>query len=108
CCSKLGYCGSTSAFCGTGCQKGFGDCNSSVSSTLIISIVSNSSVSSAQASSSSAVTNAKVSTDGSCGGANGFTCLGSAFGNCCSEYRWCGSADIYCGTGCNAAFGSCS
>ncbi|KAI0437933.1 family 18 glycosyl hydrolase [Xylaria telfairii] len=26
CCSKFGFCGSTSDFCGTGCQKGFGGC----------------------------------------------------------------------------------
>ncbi|EFJ37451.1 hypothetical protein SELMODRAFT_403798 [Selaginella moellendorffii] len=24
CCSQFGYCGSTSAFCGTGCQRGYG------------------------------------------------------------------------------------
>ncbi|KAH8738235.1 hypothetical protein BGZ61DRAFT_526228 [Ilyonectria robusta] len=27
CCSQYGYCGSSSAHCGTGCQSGFGTCN---------------------------------------------------------------------------------
>lgn len=27
CCSQYGYCGSTDAYCGTGCQSVFGDCN---------------------------------------------------------------------------------
>ena len=31
-----------------------------------------------------------VSTDGSCGGETGHTCIGSAFGDCCSSYGyWC-------------------
>ncbi|KAF2463623.1 FAD-binding domain-containing protein [Lindgomyces ingoldianus] len=48
----------------------------------------------------------KVSTDGSCGGTT--TCQGSTFGNCCSQYGWCGSSSAYCGTGCQPAFGTCS
>jgi peptidoglycan/xylan/chitin deacetylase (PgdA/CDA1 family) len=32
-----------------------------------------------------------VSTDGSCGGTNGYKCSGSTFGNCCSQYGWCGA-----------------
>ncbi|KAK3060740.1 hypothetical protein LTS18_007790, partial [Coniosporium uncinatum] len=47
------------------------------------------------------------SADGSCGPANGFTCLGSSFGNCCSEYGWCGRTDLYCGDGCQSEFGTC-
>jgi hypothetical protein len=31
---------------------------------------------------------AKVSPDGSCGGKKGYTCAGSAFGNCCSKYNY--------------------
>lgn len=49
-----------------------------------------------------------VSTDGSCGGTNKFTCQGSSFGNCCSQYGWCGSSKDHCGTGCNSAFGTCT
>ncbi|KAF2182763.1 carbohydrate-binding module family 18 [Zopfia rhizophila CBS 207.26] len=48
----------------------------------------------------------KVSTDGSCGGTT--TCQGSTFGNCCSQYGWCGSTSAYCGAGCQPGFGSCT
>ncbi|KAF1817187.1 hypothetical protein P152DRAFT_10527 [Eremomyces bilateralis CBS 781.70] len=47
-----------------------------------------------------------VSTDGNCG-ANGKTCLNSAFGNCCSEHGWCGATTDHCGTGCQSGFGNC-
>lgn len=48
----------------------------------------------------------RVSVDGSCG--NGVTCQGSQFGDCCSEYFFCGRTNAYCGAGCNPLFGSCS
>jgi peptidoglycan/xylan/chitin deacetylase (PgdA/CDA1 family) len=48
-----------------------------------------------------------VSTDGSCAGQGGKTCANSAFGNCCSQYGWCGSSGDHCGTGCNSGFGTC-
>ncbi|ROT38089.1 glycoside hydrolase/deacetylase [Sodiomyces alkalinus F11] len=48
-----------------------------------------------------------ISPDQTCGGATGYTCQGSAFGNCCSFYGYCGSSPSYCGTGCDNAFGSC-
>ncbi|KAK4224634.1 hypothetical protein QBC38DRAFT_511620 [Podospora fimiseda] len=47
----------------------------------------------------------KVSTDGNCG--SGVTCQGSAFGNCCSAYGFCGSTSDHCLGNCQAAFGSC-
>lgn len=31
---------------------------------------------------------ATVSPDATCGGAKGYTCLGSSFGNCCSPNGW--------------------
>ncbi|RYP49182.1 hypothetical protein DL768_005060 [Monosporascus sp. mg162] len=49
---------------------------------------------------------APVSEDGTCGGADGVTCVGSEFGNCCSQYGWCGSSADHCGTGCQPEFGS--
>ncbi|EUC42947.1 carbohydrate esterase family 4 protein [Bipolaris oryzae ATCC 44560] len=48
-----------------------------------------------------------ISTDGQCGSGKG-TCAGSAFGNCCSSFGWCGSTDGHCKTGCNSAFGTCT
>lgn len=47
----------------------------------------------------------KVSSDGACG--NGVTCLGSAFGDCCSAHGFCGGSADYCGDGCQAGFGAC-
>ncbi|GME28156.1 Glucooligosaccharide oxidase [Neofusicoccum parvum] len=48
-----------------------------------------------------------VSPDGSCGGSTGYTCEGSSFGSCCSQYGWCGTSTAYCGTGCDASGGKC-
>lgn len=48
-----------------------------------------------------------VSTDGSCGGTAGLTCKGSAFGDCCSQYSWCGTGSAWCGAGCQSGFGTC-
>jgi hypothetical protein len=47
-----------------------------------------------------------TSTDGSCDAIT--TCQGSIFGDCCSQYGWCGSTVDYCGTGCQPNFGKCS
>ena len=49
----------------------------------------------------------KISTDGTCGGTSGFICTGSTFGNCCSEYGWCGSLEGHCSAGCQSSFGVC-
>ena len=47
--------------------------------------------------------------EGVCGGNTGYTCLGSVYGDCCSENGYCGNTTEYCdaATGCNAAFGRC-
>jgi hypothetical protein len=83
CCSEYGYCGDASGFCGTGCQTTFGTCDASGS---------------------------PASTDGTCSSnsdPDGATCAASGFGDCCSEYGYCGVINAYCGTGCQSAFGSC-
>lgn len=87
CCSVNGWCGSSSTYCGTGCQSAFGTCGVTATASGTV-----------------------VSTDGSCGGTNAYTCQGSTFGNCCSVNGWCGSTTAYCATssGCQAAFGTCS
>ncbi|KAF2034184.1 hypothetical protein EK21DRAFT_85629 [Setomelanomma holmii] len=59
-------------------------------------------------SSASAVPTLRISPDGSCGGNTGYTCKGSTFSACCSQYGWCGSTKSYCGTGCQLSFGTCS
>jgi hypothetical protein len=86
CCSQHNYCGTSSAYCSTGCQSGYGTCSTA----------------------SPPATPAKVSTDGTCGGAKGFKCISSSFGNCCSQFGYCGKTSAYCGSGCNSKFGTCS
>jgi Chitin recognition protein len=83
CCSPWGYCGSSSDHCGSGCQTAFGACSLTASG--------------------SASSSGKISTDGSCGGTNGYIC-GSAM--CCSQFGYCGIGSQFCGTGCQAAFGA--
>jgi hypothetical protein len=36
------------------------------------------------------------------------TCSGGKFGDCCSQYSYCGSSSAYCGTGCQPGFGKCN
>lgn len=83
CCSGKGFCGGTADYCGADCQDAFGTCTSA-NSTLI-------------------------SSNGDCGATDteGQICLGSTFGNCCSEQGFCGSTSIYCGTGCQSEYGNC-
>jgi chitinase len=41
------------------------------------------------------------STDGRCGpNFKGTTCVGTSYGECCSEGGWCGDSEGHCGTGC--------
>jgi hypothetical protein len=49
-----------------------------------------------------------VSKTARCGPSFGLTCLGSSWGNCCSQHGYCGSTAAYCGTGCQTGFGSCN
>lgn len=49
-----------------------------------------------------------ASVNGICGAFNGSTtCLGTGYGNCCSQFGYCGKTDLHCGTGCQTGFGSC-
>jgi hypothetical protein len=72
CCSQNGWCGPSLLYCGTGCQPGYGGCG--VNATTV------------SAAPPSGVLVPSV--DASCGGASGYTCVGSTFGNCCSEAGW--------------------
>ncbi|KAL1302000.1 hypothetical protein AAFC00_002453 [Neodothiora populina] len=56
----------------------------------------------------SSMTYTVVSPDGSCGGVTGYTCEGSAFGNCCSISGFCGATDAFCGADCFSKAGLCS
>jgi hypothetical protein len=52
---------------------------------------------------------AKISTDGSCGNLPGYVCDGSAYGDCCSAYGFCGNNVTHCAPtlGCQPEFGAC-
>jgi hypothetical protein len=78
--------GSTAAYCSTGCQSSFGNCDTPP-----------------QASPKPK----KISPDGTCG-PSGYTCVGSKYGDCCSQYNYCGASSSYCSTGCQSAFGTCN
>ncbi|KAF1984824.1 multicopper oxidase [Aulographum hederae CBS 113979] len=80
CCGPNGMCGSTADVCGAGCNNDFGYCSNP---------------------------KGHVSHNGRCGGERGFTCKGSKFGDCCSEYGFCGSSPEYCSAGCRGDFGLC-
>ncbi|KLU82797.1 hypothetical protein MAPG_01865, partial [Magnaporthiopsis poae ATCC 64411] len=84
CCSSYGWCGSSKAFCGNGCQKAFGKCDDVAAGSE------------------------NVSQDGTCGGPNNYSCKGSEFGDCCSSYGYCGTSILHCGEGCNTKFGTCN
>ncbi|KKF94643.1 Endochitinase 1 [Ceratocystis platani] len=97
CCSQWGWCGNTADFCGTGCQTGFGLCDSDATSP-------SKSSDAPKEDKAPKTAELKLSPDGSCGGENGYTCTGS---NCCSQSGWCGATSDHCGTGCQPGFGRC-
>ncbi|EFQ32771.1 polysaccharide deacetylase [Colletotrichum graminicola] len=97
CCSEYGYCGYSQAYCAAGCQPLFGVCG------VAGPVASGGSATTSSA--PAATPTGGVSTDGSCGGANGFTCPGTT---CCSEYGYCGDTTAHCGTGCQPLFGTCA
>ncbi|KAH9203658.1 hypothetical protein DL95DRAFT_321005, partial [Leptodontidium sp. 2 PMI_412] len=85
CCSKYGYCGTTSDYCSSGnCQPAYGTCTAPPPP-------------------------GSTTPDGTCGNVSngnnhGYICK---TGQCCSKYGWCGTTIDYCGTGCQLAFGTC-
>ncbi|KAH8711818.1 hypothetical protein GQ44DRAFT_776536 [Phaeosphaeriaceae sp. PMI808] len=83
CCSPYGWCGSSTAHCGSGCQFDFGLCSAP----------------------------SKVLPDGTCGTVQnnfGWICPGDGFGNYCSAYGWCGYEADHCDGGCQTAYGTCN
>ncbi|TLD24006.1 hypothetical protein PspLS_06969 [Pyricularia sp. CBS 133598] len=125
CCSEYNYCGNGPDYCGAGCQSAFGRCGdapvepkaattspSSQPPKVATNPVSSSSTSSSTAPSNNNTPAANVklavSGDGSCGGKDAkFTCTGGIFGECCSQYNFCGNSKDHCSTGCQIDFGRC-
>ncbi|CAF3489571.1 unnamed protein product [Fusarium graminearum] len=86
CCSQNGWCGSTDAHCGRGCQPVFGTC-SGVSEP--------------------AGPEPTATNPGRCGSAfGGKKC--DQWDPCCSRAGWCGTSSDHCGSGCQSAFGTCN
>ncbi|KDN70651.1 putative agglutinin isolectin 1 [Colletotrichum sublineola] len=85
----LYHSGTSDAYCGEGCQSMFGKCT-------------------AASRSGSGSGSDKITPDGTCGGADAYTCKGGAFGKCCSQYGFCGDSDQYCLNACQPSFGDCS
>jgi len=83
CCSKYGYCGTTTSYCGNGCQSEFGKCTQTTTGKDYTKI---------------------VSTDSTCGDGKG-RCPD---GQCCSQYGYCDVGSDYCGTGCQPKYGICN
>ncbi|KAJ8115647.1 hypothetical protein OPT61_g2751 [Boeremia exigua] len=101
CCSQYGWCGTSVDHCGTGCNSLFGTCGTNTNPSSVPT-----------SSSAPQPTGAlKTSTDGTCGGSSGFTCIGfvheGAKSECCSQYGYCGASTGHCGTGCNPLAGTC-
>ncbi|OAL43995.1 hypothetical protein IQ07DRAFT_636746 [Pyrenochaeta sp. DS3sAY3a] len=114
CCSQYGWCGSSSAYCGTGCKSAYGSCSASnPSSTSVRTFSTLRSTRTSTSSTNRPVSTQKVSTNARCGflfnaSPSGMTCLGSQWGDCCSNQSYCGSSEAYCGTGCQPGFGKCN
>ncbi|KAF2747718.1 carbohydrate-binding module family 18 protein [Sporormia fimetaria CBS 119925] len=124
CCSSYGWCGDAFEYCGeiVGCQPQFGRCGDApvIPSSTVVPPSSTPTPRPSSSSSSTPVVvpsstsstlpplpsgTLVISPNGQCG--NATTCAGSSFGNCCSEFYYCGSGAAYCGTGCRTGFGTC-
>ncbi|KAF8463595.1 hypothetical protein BDZ91DRAFT_298776 [Kalaharituber pfeilii] len=78
CCSQHGWCGATDAYCGTGCQSKFGQCDPDTD----------------------------PNDDGTCGPANGNKVCSD--GKCCSPSGFCGTTKDHCKSpDCLRGFGKC-
>ncbi|KAF9878054.1 hypothetical protein CkaCkLH20_04630 [Colletotrichum karsti] len=116
CCSGAGWCGNTADHCGASCNPLYGNCAASNPgvSTSSAPVSSASSTPASGPSSTSSVTGPlgtpPATTNGRCGATQGYTtCIKEPLGaTCCSQYGWCGSSADHCGTGCQAAFGTCT
>ncbi|RKP38557.1 hypothetical protein BJ085DRAFT_4496, partial [Dimargaris cristalligena] len=89
CCSKFGWCGTSSDHCGAGCQNG--PCTGGPSTNT------NTGGPNTQTNTNTSKPPGPTatSTDGSCGAK--VACAGNA---CCSKFGYCGTSSEHCGTGC--------
>ncbi len=124
CCSQYGWCGVTSAHCGTGCQQSYGSCTrvgktvSRVGCSRLCSLTVGSAthakllhpMATAAVSPSpppkppSPSPKPPASSGGACGASIQTQCPTS---ECCSQYNYCGNTSAHCGTGCQITWGYC-
>ncbi|EHA46890.1 hypothetical protein MGG_08729 [Pyricularia oryzae 70-15] len=115
CCSEYYWCGSGAEYCGVGCRGSFGTCgDGSVplpppGPSTSTSTVPSSSTSTSTSTSTTVPRPSNASTNGRCGvDAGRFTCTGTNYGPCCSDYGWCGDGPDYCTPlYCQADYGTC-
>ncbi|KAI5806534.1 hypothetical protein DFH27DRAFT_480211 [Peziza echinospora] len=89
CCSQYGWCGSTEAYCGTGCQGAFGVITTTTTTTATVPTAT-----------------IIYSDDFTCGPTNGGKHCTTGY--CCSQNGWCGTTTAYCDAGCQTGFGACT
>jgi hypothetical protein len=75
--------GNSTDYCGDGCVSDYGLCDSTESQLSVVPSTSSSLTSYAPTASSSSF---GISEHGECGPSYNQTCLGSIFGNCCSQF----------------------
>jgi len=124
CCSKYGYCGSTSEYCNN-CQSEFGYCPGSSATTKKTTTTTKKTTTTTKKTTTttkktttttkktttttkktttkaSGSTSIPISTDGTCGPNK--SCPSN---QCCSKYGYCGTSTAHCGTGCQVGLGKC-
>ncbi|KAL6597702.1 coth protein-domain-containing protein [Neocallimastix sp. 'constans'] len=113
CCSQYGYCGTTDAYCGNGCQSEFGRCNSTGNKTITttkkstttkITTTTKTITKKTTTTTKIASPTGKISSNNKCGPSHGI-CSNN---KCCSNYGYCGTSDKHCGDGCQSEFGRCN
>jgi len=130
CCSKNGYCGTSSDHCDAGCQTGYGICKNPGTTTKSTTKATTTKATTTKATTTKATTTkatttkatttkatttksttkeptptGKVSTDGRCGPNNNNTVCPN--NQCCSKYGYCGTEDDHCVKYCVPGYGQC-
>jgi len=126
CCSKYGYCGTTSDHCGAGCQDDYGSCSLSQKTSNTTSAINTSSNTANATKTSSTTSAAKTTTTSTTLSATVSTTFdeipvsmasgrcGPEFGKCpksnqcCSKYNYCGTSTDHCNYGCQPKYGICN
>ncbi|KAJ1980487.1 hypothetical protein H4R35_001107 [Dimargaris xerosporica] len=87
CCSQHGYCGTTSEYCGAGCQNG--PCEGGPTNTTATETETETETSSTTKPSGTPLPEGECNEDTPCPN-----------GACCSKFNYCGLSDLHCGAGC--------